>query len=287
MAELTGWIFETTEKTFEADVIERSSVVPVIVDFWAPWCEPCRQLTPLLEQFIKELAGRVVLAKVNIDESPDLAAAFGVQSIPQVFAIRDGQAVNRIQGLLPEEELRKWIESVLPSPAEEVFKRGQALEADDPAAAEACYREASQLAPDQDSIKLDLARVLLTLNRDDECRQVITELEGRGYLEPEAEKLKSQLDLRSAAASTGGVDEARQAAAVAPDDLALQLKLADTLAVAYQHEEALEICLTLVQRGEADITAEAKKTMLQIFDMLGPESELVSRYRRRLATALY
>jgi len=287
MAELTGWIFETTVKSFEADVIERSSVVPVVVDFWAPWCEPCRQLAPLLEQLVKEHSGNVVLAKVNIDESPDLAAAFGVQSIPQVFAIRDGQAVHRFQGLLPEEELRQWIQSLLPSPAEEVFKRGQALEADDPAAAEACYREAAQLAPDQDSIKLPLARVLLALNRDDDCRRILTELEERGFLEPEAEKLKSQLDLRSAAASAGGVDEARQAAEAEPDDHSLQLKLADALAVSQQHEEALEICLTLVQSGEAEITAEAKKTMLQIFDVLGPESELVSQYRRRLATALY
>ena len=129
--------------------------------------------------------------------------------------------------------------------------------------------------------------MLLALNQDDECKKIIADLESRGYLEPEAEKIKSQLELRAAAAEAGPVDEARKAAASAPNDLSLKLKLADALAVANKHEEALQICLELVQNDKGPLGAEAKSTMLRIFDAMGTGSDLVSAYRRKLATALY
>jgi putative thioredoxin len=157
----------------------------------------------------------------------------------------------------------------------------------DPKAALAAYREAAALDAKNDAVRIGLARVLLKLNQDDECRKIIADLEARGYLEPEAEKVKSQLELRAAAAEAGPVDEARKAVAAAPDDLSLQIKLADALAVANRHEEALQLCLAIVQKDRTELGAEAKKTMLRIFDTLGPGSDLVSTFRRKLATALY
>ncbi len=281
------WIIDTTTARFEADVIHASSERPIIVDFWAPWCQPCRQLGPILEKLANEFNGRFTLAKVNVDENQEVAAAFGVQSIPYVAAVRDGRLAAEFVGVYPEEKLREWLAPLLPSKAEELLKKGHALESSDAKAALAAYREAAALDPKMDAARVALARVLLKLNQDDECRKIIADLESRGYLEPEAEKVKSQLELRAAAAEAGPLDEARKAATAAPNDLALQLKLADALAVANRHEEALQICLSIVQKDKSALGGEAKNTMLRIFDTLGAGSDLVSIYRRKLATALY
>src|SRR5580698_3217818 len=281
------WIKDTTTERFEADAIRASTERPIIVDFWAPWCQPCRQLGPILEKLANEYNGRITLAKVNVDENQEVAAAFGVQSIPYVAAVRDGRLASEFVGVHPEEKLREWLAPLLPSKAGELLKNGLALEPSDPKGALAAYREAAALEPKLDAARVAMARLLLKLNQDDECRKIIAELESRGYLEPEAEKVKSQLELRAAAAEAGPLDEARKAAIAAPDDLALQLKLADALAVANRHEEALQICLAIVQKDKSTLGGEAKSTMLRIFDALGAGSDLVSIYRRKLTTALY
>jgi putative thioredoxin len=281
------WISDTTTPRFEADVIRASLDRPMIVDFWAPWCGPCRQLTPILEKLTTEFAGRFQLVKVNIDENPEVAQAVGVQSIPHVVAFRDQQIVSEFVGVHPEEKLREWLNSILPSKAEELLKKGRALEATDAKGALAAYREAAELDAENAAIKIALARVQLKLNLDDEARKIIADLESRGYLEPEAEKVKSQLELRAAAAEAGPLDEARKSAAANPADLNLQLKLADALAVANRHEEALKILLDIIRKDKAGVGVEAKTTMVRIFDTLGAGSELVGTYRRKLATALY
>jgi putative thioredoxin len=287
MAEQSPWIVDVTAETFESGIIARSNEVPVIVDFWATWCQPCRQLAPLLESLAQEHAGKFVLAKVNVDESPEIAGAFGVRSIPHVFAVRGGQPVDQFMGILPEAQLREWIKTIMPSPAEQLVNEGMALEVNDPAAAEAKYREALHLVPEADPLKIRLANMLLAQDRNDEASKIIEELQERGFLEPEAEKLKSQLELRAAAAEAGGVEEARSAAAGQPDDLSLQLKLAEALAGVRKHREALEILLALVQRDKSGVGVDAKVTMLRIFDTLGPSSDLAQEFRRKLATALY
>jgi putative thioredoxin len=287
MAAQSPWISETTTPRFEADVIRASIDRPVVVDFWAPWCAPCRQLTPILEKLASELGGRFQLVKINIDENPEIAEAFGVQSIPYVVALRDGRPVSEFMGVHPEDKLREWLNSILPSKADELLKKGQALEASDPKGALAAFREAAALDPENAAIKIALARVLLKLNLDDEARKILTDLEARGYLEPEAERVKSQLELRAAAAEAGPLDEARKAAAAVPDDLNLQLKLADALAVANRQEESLKILLDIIQKDKTGVGVEAKNTMVRIFDTLGPGSDLVGTYRRKLATALY
>lgn len=213
------WIIDTTTARFEAEVIQASSERPIIVDFWAPWCQPCRQLGPILEKLANEYNGRFTLAKVNVDENQEVAAAFGVQSIPYVAAVRDGRLAAEFVGVYPEEKLREWLAPLLPSKAEELLKKGRALESSDAKAALAAFREAAELDPKLDAARVALARVLLKLNQDDECRKIIAELESRGYLEPEAEKVKSQLELRAAAAEAGPLDEARKAATAAPNDL--------------------------------------------------------------------
>lgn len=281
------WIREVGTSTFEPDVIERSRSVPVVVDFWAPWCGPCRQLTPLLETLVEEQDGRIALAKVNVDEAPDLAGAFGVQSIPFVVAVRDGQPVEQLRGLLPEGELRQWLQRVLPSPVDDLLKRGESLEEQDPAEAESCYRQALEHDPGNDAIRIRLARALVAQNRDEKAREIVEDLQRRGFLEPEAEAVRSQLELRSAAAAAGGLDAARRAVEADPENDQLRLKLADALTGAGQYEEALRLYLETVRRDKAGAGQPAKERMLRLFDLLGPDSDLAGRYRRQLATALY
>ena len=286
MAE-SPWIINTSTPNFEADVIERSKNVPVVVDFWAEWCNPCRQLTPILEKLAQDWDGKFELVKVNVEESPEIASLFGVQEIPRVVAFRDGQPVNQFLGVLPEDQLREWFASILPTPVQDLVAQGAAIEAEDPAAAEQAFRQALDLDATDASAKIHLARVLLAQGNTDECAQIIAELGTRGFLEPEAENIQAQLDVEAKAQEAGGVLAAKAAVAAEPDVPLLQLKLADALAAEREYQEAMDICLSLIQQDRAGIGVEAKATMVRILGLLGPESELAGSYRRKLATVLY
>ena len=281
------WIKDSTAATFEADVIKKSFELPVVVDFWAPSCEPCKQLTPLLEKLAEEFAGKFLLVKVNIEAEQQIAQAFQIQSIPLVVAFRDGQLVNEFAGLLPEPQVRQWLETFLPSAAQLAMMAGMKLEETDPAGAEVKFREALNLEPKAEMLKVALARVIMAQNRDEEARRLIEQLEERGFLEPEGQAIKAELEVRASAEESGGVEEARRAAAASPNDLALQIGLADALAVAGKHTEALELCLSLIARDKAGIGPQAKEAMVKILGLLGPASELAGEYRRKLATAWY
>ena len=228
-----------------------------------------------------------LLVKVNVEVESQIAQAFQIQSIPLVVAFRDGQLVNEFAGLLPEPQLREWLGTFLPSAAQLAMMAGMKLEETDPAGAEIKFREALNLEPKAEMLKIALARVIMAQNRDEEARRLIEQLEERGFLEPEAEAIKSELEVRANATESGGVEEARRAVAANPNDLTLQIGLADALAVAGKHTEALEICLSLIVRDKAGIGPQAKEAMVKILGLLGPASELAGEYRRKLATAWY
>ncbi len=164
-------IIETTTATFERDVIERSRQVPVLVDFWASWCQPCRRLTPILEKLAKEYAGAFQLVKADTERLPEIASMFGIQSIPTVFAFQNGEVVDGFVGVESERVIRELIERLLPSPAERLIATARTQEASNPKAAASSYRAALKLEPESVPARLGLARLGLAQHqRRDEAR---------------------------------------------------------------------------------------------------------------------
>ncbi|MGE3821634.1 MAG: tetratricopeptide repeat protein, partial [Isosphaeraceae bacterium] len=230
---------------------------------------------------------RFTLVKADVEAVSELAGAFGVQSIPAVFGLRDGRVVDRFVGALPEPALRAWIEGLFPTALEAALAQARSLEAADPAAAEAWYRDALSLASGDRDAQIGLARVLLRQGRFDEARAFVAALEGHGHFDDEVESVKAELELKAQARETGGVDAARAALAAKPGDPSARLGLAEALAAAGSYEEALETFLSLVEEGPREFVEPARLAMVQVFQILPPDSELANTYRRRLSAALF
>lgn len=270
---------------FEAAVLQPSREVPVVVDFWAPWCQPCQTLTPLLEKLAEEYGGRFRLAKVNADDYPEIAQQFGVRSIPTVKVVFDGRLVDEFTGALPEGELRAFLDRLTPSPAEPLRAEAAALVAEGRREeALACLVEASRLDPANESVRLDGAELLIELGRGDEARALLAsdfvhEVE-------RAEALKKRLELAAVKIDTAALD-ARLAANA--DDHAARLERSRALAGAGKYREALEDALEVVRRDRFYDEGAGRKAMLELFALLGgseQHDDLVREYRRALSTAL-
>lgn len=282
------WIRTTTADTFKEDVIEQSQSCPVVVDFWAEWCEPCKQLMPLLEKVAVDFDGRFILVKINVDEQPELAGAFGVQSIPFVIAMIDGQPASQLPGVVEEPQLRQWIESFVPSEAIEAYNAGVAAEtAEDFETAETHYNKAVSLDAEIPQFKIAHARSLLQLDRDQECRLIIEDLETRGFLEPEGESIKDQLALKENVEESGGLVSARQALEADPDNVELTIRLAEAMSVDKRYPEACELLLEVIQKDRTEVRDRAKDAMVAILAAMGPKSRQAADFRRQLSTAFY
>lgn len=276
------WIVSTEQATFAADVVERSRQVPVVVDFWAEWCGPCRALGPILEALAQQYAGQFVLVKAEVEKVQEAAGEFNVSSIPAVYAVVNGEVVDFFVGALPQEQIAAWLDRVLL--VAEVAKAGE-LESQDPAASETRYRALVEKLPNESTVSIGLARVLLAQGKLADAGTVIAQLERRGFLEPEAERIRATLELRSR--GTSSIETCRADAASSPTDLSKQLSLGEALAAAEQYPEALELFLKIVPLDRKGLGERARQLMVDIFRVLPPESELVRDYRRKLSSALY
>jgi putative thioredoxin len=278
---MTAPVIDVGEVDFEEKVIQASHDVPVVVDFWAGWCQPCLILSPMLERLAEEHAGRFVLAKVDVDANPNLSALFGIQSIPTVKAFREGQVVTEFVGVQPEEVMGRFIEQLLPSAADELIHRAEeARESGDLVEAEALYREALSKDPAHQAAKLGLAALLAMQGEDEEARGLLAELPATEGVR----QLDAALELRSAAR---GEDD-REGLRIRADagDLEADLALARADAAAGEHRAALERSLKLVKSGEEQ-RDRARDLMVRIFEALGDEHPLTREFRPRLASALF
>ncbi len=276
------WIVDTTDDNFDADVIQRSASIPVVVDFWADWCAPCRMLGPVLESLATELNGKFLLVKADTEKNQSAAAQYGVSGIPAVFAVVEGEIVDGFQGALPEESVRQWLTALF---TKSELQQAKSLMDSDPDLAETTLRSILLESPDAPEVSIALAELLLDSDRDDECRQIIDGLADRGFLEPAAETLKAKLELKSKA--TLDIDAITARAETSPDDLTIQLELAQALVGNTRYEEAFKICLQLVEKDRKGFGEQARELMVEVFRALPDDSELTREYRRKLSMLLY
>ncbi len=290
-------MIDATESSFQRDVIEASHQQPVLVDFWAPWCGPCRALGPLLERLEAAYAGRFRLVKVNSDQHPELAAQFNVRSIPYVVAFVDGQPVNAFVGALPESQLRAFIDALLPNPSE--IERKKALEllaAGDGEAALLALRAAVALNPANDAARWDLAGLLLeraSAGPADqapgmiaEARSVVEAVSRAAQTEPRHRALQTRLDSLVRAADLPQREALQARVSAEPGDLQARLDLANLLIARGDYEPALEQLLEIAARDRSFGDDVGRRTMLAVFELLADQPSLVSAYRRRLASAI-
>lgn len=289
---MTAHAYDVTVADFDDKVIAASRRVPVIVDFWAEWCQPCRILKPILEKLAAEYGGRFILAKVNSDENQEIAARHGVRGIPAVKAFVDGEMVNEFTGAIPEGQVRDFIDALIPSPAEPLrLEALAARERGELDAARKMLAEVLKLDPKSEIAYLDFVDVSLDAGALDEAREVLDAVAGKARDATRVAALQARLQLMATAAATGGADTAAlQAAVVAkPDDLDARLQLANALAVAADYRGALENLLEIVKRDKKWNEEAGRKTMLTLFGMLGAQprhDDLVREFRVALARTL-
>jgi putative thioredoxin len=279
---------EVDKDTFDAVVIEGSKTTPVVVDFWAPWCGPCKALTPILEKLAAEYGGRFVLAKVNSDDNPELSARYGVRGIPSVKAFSGGQIVDEFTGALPERGVREFLDRILPSPADELRDEAARLYAQtrDIDRALEVLGQAQQRDPANEDVSLDRAALLVEAGRHDEARKLIDGLAPLTRMDDRVSALNAKLDLAQGAAEAPSEDVLQQRVAADGNDLEARLQLAHLHVARQRYREALEALLEIVRRDRNFGGDAARKTMLKVFELLGNEGELVSEFRKRLASAM-
>jgi putative thioredoxin len=274
---------DVDESGFEREVLARSHSVPVVVDFWAPWCGPCRQLGPVLERLVASYEGRIELAKLNTDEHPALAQQYRVEGIPAVKAFRDGRVVSEFTGALPEHQVRAFLQRLVPSRADELAAEAATLAySGNRTGAEESYRQALEEDRGHRAASIGLARLLAARDQDQEAIAILASLPA----DEEAARLRAELTLKQAAT---GADEPSYEARLAndPADLDAAYRLALALAARGEYERALEYLLGVVRRDRRYGDDAGRKAMLDIFALLGDESPLTRTYRRRLSNVLF
>ena len=253
------------EGTFEERVVDASRETPVVVDFWASWCRPCLVLGPVLERLAQEYGGRFVLAKVDTDANPRLAARFGIQGIPAVKAFRNGDVVSEFVGAQPEAAVRAFLDDVVPSRADELAGKGiEAEHRGDVELAERAYRGALDIDPSHPAAAVGLAGILAGRDDGDAARKLLA----RVPEDAESRRLLAELDLRAGGHEDGDLGKASAAAARG------------------EHRTALEEALRVIEQGSPSAD-RARDLMVRVFEALGDDDPLTREFRPRLATALF
>jgi len=278
-------IFDVDRSNIQ-QVLELSAQIPVLLDCWAPWCEPCKNLMPVLEKLVREYRGTFLLAKLNIDDNQDIASQLGVRSVPDVKLISQGGLVDHFQGALPEKEVREWLARYFPAPedapASPEEQADQALAEGDPATAQAIYTDLIEQYPEHYAYQIALAKVLVAQQKDDDARALLDALPPEERDGPAARGVRASIEFAEEAP-----DAAQLAALDGRDDSEANYLRALRRVADGDYETGLEALLAVMKSDRAYGDDLARKTLLRVFDALGADHPLTVSYRRKLFALLY
>ncbi len=288
---------ESDTAGFSTDVIEASNEVPVIVDFWATWCGPCKTLTPILENVVAKAQGAVRLVKIDVDKNPDLSAQLRIQSIPTVFAFKNGQPVDAFQGALPESEVQKWVDQLIaqqgggtePSPVDQALAAAEeAFEAGDIGGAGALF--AQVLNHDEQNTKAlaGMARCYLKTGKLDKAREIVDQVADELRADDEIHAVISAVELAEVGSTAAGATESLRARLTNdPGDLQTRFDLAVALYGGGDAEAAVDELVEVTRRNREWNEGEARQLLLKIFEALGPSDPVTVAGRRKLSSILF
>ena len=288
-------IKETTTQTFMKDVIEESRRQPVLIDFWAEWCGPCRQLTPVLEKAVRAAKGKVKLVKMNIDQHPAIPGQMGIQSIPAVIAFVNGQPADGFMGAIPESQVNAFIEKLtrgVPAAGEpsiaEILKEADALLAEgDPAGAAQVYAEALSLDATNIAALAGLAKCYVTTGAVDQAKNTLAMVPESKRNDPAVKAVQAAIDLAEQAKSVGPIGELEQKVAANPLDHQARFDLATALNATGKRSDATTQLLEIVKRDRKWNDDAARKQLVQFFEAWGGADEATIEGRKRLSTILF
>ncbi|MEE9427525.1 MAG: thioredoxin [Paracoccaceae bacterium] len=286
-------IKDGTEATFMQDVIEASKEVPVIVDFWAPWCGPCKTLGPMLEDAVKAAGGKVRMVKINVDEAQQIAAQLKVQSIPTVYGFHDGQPVDAFQGAVPQSEIKTFVDKLAALSGED-GGLSEAIEAAEAMLAEGAAVDAAQTfaailgeEPNNAVAYGGMVRAHIAMDDLDQAEAILNGAPEEISTAPELEAARAQLQLARQAADAGPIDDLQAAVDAKPDDHQSRFDLANALHAAGQVEGAVEQLLELFRRDRDWNDGAAKAQLFTVFDALEAKDPIALNGRRKLSSLIF
>ncbi|MBN9063429.1 MAG: thioredoxin [Rhizobiales bacterium] len=287
-----GLIKDTTTATFRQDVLTESAKQPVLVDFWAPWCGPCKQLGPIIEKTVKAAGGKVKLVKMNIDDHPQIAGQLGIQSIPAVIAFSRGQPVDGFVGAQPEGQIKSFIEKLVgpmgPTETEELVAEAAALaEEGDAAGAAEIYGAVLAQEPDNVAAIAGFARLQLDMGATDQARRIIETAPADKANSPAIAGVRAAIELAEQASSVGDLDELAKAVEADPANHQARFDFAVALNGRDRREEAVDQLIEIIRRDRKWNEEAARKQLLQLFEAWGPMDEMSIAGRRKLSGLLY
>ncbi|MCD7108355.1 thioredoxin [Rhizobium sp. DKSPLA3] len=288
-------ISDTTTATFARDVLEASRDLPVLVDFWAPWCGPCKQLTPIIEKVVTEAGGRVKLVKMNIDDHPSIAGQLGIQSIPAVVAFVGGRPADGFMGAVPESQIRAFIEKIagpmVDDQAAEIeaalAEAKQLLDAGDLQTAGGIFASVLQVEPESLPARAGLAEVMIASDALDQAREILSELSDEQKAEPQVSALLKRLDQIDEARKLGDPKALEAALLADPDDHAARLNLAKIRNVEGDRQAAADHLLTIMRRDRTFEDDGARRALVAFFEVWGPADPATLSARRKMSAILF